>query len=293
MSATQFNRAPKIRTTLLPSGRPIPVLGQGTWRMAESASRRKSEIAALRLGLDLGMALIDTAEMYGEGAAEELVGEAIADRRAEVFLVTKVYPHNATRRGAIEACTRSLRRLKTHYIDLYLLHWRGEVPLSETLEAFQLLREEGKVRDYGVSNFDVSDMEEAFALPGGNEIASNQVLYNLEHRGIEWDLIPWCRERRIPIMAYSPVGHNRTEQKRMFGHPTIKSIASRHDATPAQVALALLLRQPDIVVIPKASKPEHVKQNRAALDIELTDQDVKELDEAFPPPARRIPLEML
>lgn len=293
MSATQFNRAPKIRTTLLPSGRPIPVLGQGTWRMAEYASRRKSEIAALRLGLDLGMALIDTAEMYGEGAAEELVGEAIADRRAEVFLVTKVYPHNATRRGAIEACTRSLRRLKTHYIDLYLLHWRGEVPLSETLEAFQLLREEGKVRDYGVSNFDVSDMEEAFALPGGNEIASNQVLYNLEHRGIEWDLIPWCRERRIPIMAYSPVGHNRTEQKRMFGHPTIKSIASRHDATPAQVALALLLRQPDIVVIPKASKPEHVKQNRAALDIELTDQDVKELDEAFPPPARRIPLEML
>jgi diketogulonate reductase-like aldo/keto reductase len=292
-AATRRNYSTKVRTMLLPSGRPIPVLGQGTWRMAEYASRRKSEIAALRLGLDLGMTLIDTAEMYGEGAAEELVGEAIADRRAEVYLVTKVYPHNATRRGAIEACTRSLRRLKTHYIDLYLLHWRGEVPLSETLEAFQLLRESGKIRDYGVSNFDVSDMEEAFALPRGNEIASNQVLYNLEHRGIEWDLIPWCRERRIPIMAYSPVGHNRTEQKRMFGHPTIKSIASRHNATPAQVALALLLRQPDIVAIPKASKPEHIKQNRAALEIELTDRDMTELDEAFPPPDRKIPLEML
>lgn len=271
----------------------MPVLGQGTWRMAEYPSRRKSEIAALRLGLDLGMTLIDTAEMYGEGAAEELVGEAIADRRAEVFLVTKVYPHNATRRGAVEACARSLRRLQTHYIDLYLLHWRGEVPLSETLKGFQLLREEGKIRDYGVSNFDVADMEEAFALPGGDEIATNQVLYNLEHRGIEWDLIPWCRERRIPIMAYSPVGHKPTDQKRMFGNTTLKSIASRHDATPAQVALAWLLLQPDVVAIPKASRPEHIKQNRAALDIELTDQDIAELDQAFPPPDRKIPLEML
>jgi diketogulonate reductase-like aldo/keto reductase len=261
--------------------------------MGEDPSRRQSEIAALRLGLDLGMLLIDTAEMYGEGAAEELVGEAIADRRAEVFLVTKVYPHNATRLGAVEACTRSLRRLKTHFIDLYLLHWRGEVPLSETLEGFQLLKETGKIRDYGVSNFDVADMEEASALPGGDEIVTDQVLYNLAHRGIEWDLTPWCRGRRIPIMAYSPVGHKSIEQKRMLGHPNIRSIASRHDATPAQVALAWLLRQPDIVAIPKASRPEHVRENRAALEIELTDRDIKELDKAFPPPNRKIPLEML
>ncbi|MGH9881883.1 MAG: aldo/keto reductase [Pyrinomonadaceae bacterium] len=292
-SATQFNRAPKVRTTLLPSGRPMPVLGQGTWMMGEDPSRRQSEIAALRLGLDLGMTLIDTAEMYGEGAAEELVGEAIAGRRGEVFLVTKVYPHNATRRGAVNACARSLQRLKTDYIDLYLLHWRGEVPLSETLEAFQHLKETGRIRDYGVSNFDVEDMEEAFALPGGDEIATDQVLYNLAHRGIEWDLTTWCRARRIPIMAYSPVGHDSAEQKRMLGHPNIISIASRHNVTPAQVALAWLLRQRDIVAIPKASRPEHIRENRAALEIELTDEDIKELDKAFPPPDRKIPLELL
>ncbi len=283
----------EVRTTLLPSGRPIPVLGQGTWTMGEDPSRRHSEIAALRLGLDLGMTLIDTAEMYGEGAAEELVGEAIADRREGVFLVTKVYPHNATRRGAVEACARSLRRLKTNYIDLYLLHWRGDVPLTETLEAFQLLKEKGRIRDYGVSNFDVDDMEEASVGRGGDKIATDQVLYNLAHRGIEWDLIPWCRARRIPIMAYSPVGHRSAEQKRMLGHPNIRTIASRHDATPAQVALAWLLRQPDIVAIPKASRPEHVRENRAALEIELTAGDIKELDKAFPPPDRKIPLEML
>jgi diketogulonate reductase-like aldo/keto reductase len=291
--ATQPNRSPKVRTTLLPSRRPIPVLGQGTWRMGEDRSQRQSEIDALRLGLDLGMTLIDTAEMYGEGGAEEVVGEAIADRRAEVFLVTKVYPHNATRRGAVEACKRSLRRLKTHYIDLYLLHWRGDVPLSETLEAFQLLKQTGKIRDFGVSNFDVADMEEASALPGGDEIATNQVLYNLEHRGIEWDLIPWCRERHIPIMAYSPVGHKSAEQKRLFGHPTVKSIAARHNATPAQVALAWLLRQPDIVAIPKASRPEHIRENRDALELVLTDRDIQDLDEAFPPPDGKIALEML
>jgi diketogulonate reductase-like aldo/keto reductase len=292
-AATQPNHPSRVRTTLLPSGRPIPVLGQGTWRMGEDPSRRQSEIAALRFGLDLGMMLIDTAEMYGEGSAEEIVGEAVADSRSEVFVVTKVYPHNATRRGAVEACARSLRRLKTDYIDLYLLHWRGDVPLSETLEAFQRLKEEGRIRDYGVSNFDVADMEEAFALPGGDEIATNQVLYNLAHRGIEWDLIPWCRERRIPIMAYSPVGHKSAEQKRMLGHPNIKSIAARHNATLAQAALAWLLRHPDIVAIPKASRPEHLRENRSALEIELTARDIKELDKAFPPPARKIPLEML
>ncbi len=272
----------------------IPVLGQGTWRMGENPSRRQSEVAALRLGLDLGMMLIDTAEMYAEGGAEEVVGEAIQDRpRAEVYIVSKVYPHNATLAGAADACGRSLRRLKVDYIDLYLLHWREDVPLSETLEAFELLKDDGKIREYGVSNFDVRDMEEAFALPGGEGIATNQVLYNLEHRGMEWDLLPWCRERRIPIMAYSPVGHKPADQKRLFNHPTIKSIASRHNATSAQICLAWVLREPDVIVIPKASQPQHIRENRAALDIQLTDRDLKELDQAFPPPERKIPLEVL
>ncbi len=267
-------------------------LGQGTWRIGEDRSRRQSEIAALRLGMDLGMTLIDTAEMYGEGGAEEVVGEAIRDRaREDVFIVSKVYPHNATRRGVIEACTQSLRRLQTEYIDLYLLHWRGSVPVSETLEGFQFLKETGSIRDFGVSNFDVSDMEEAFELPGGDQIATNQVLYNLMHRGIEYDLLPWCRRRQIPIMAYSPIGIDSAEQKRVFGNATIKKIASKYNATPAQIALAWLLRHQDVIVIPKSSKPEHIRDNRAALDITLTDQDLKELDQAFPPPDRKTPLE--
>ena len=270
----------------------LPVLGQGTWGIGDDRSRRQSEIAALRLGMDLGMTLIDTAEMYGEGGAEEVVGEAITDRaREEVFIVSKVYPHNATRRGVIEACTRSLRRLQTEYIDLYLLHWRGSVPLSETLEGFQFLQETGSIRDFGVSNFDVSDMEEAFALPGGDQIATNQVLYNLMHRGIEYDLLPWCRQRHIPIMAYSPIGLDSAEQKRVFGNAAIKKIASKYNGTPAQIALAWLLRHEDVIVIPKSSRPEHIRDNRAALDIALTDQDLKELDQAFPPPDRKTPLE--
>lgn len=287
------NRAPQVRTTWLPSERAMPVLGQGTWRIGEDRSRREQEVAALRLGLDLGMNLIDTAEMYAEGGAEEVVGEVIAGRRDKVCIVSKVYPHNATRRGAIQACERSLRRLKTDYIDVYLLHWRGDVPLSDTLQAFQILKEQGSIRDYGVSNFDVDDMEEAFALPGGDAIATNQVLYNLLHRGIEWDLIPWSRERRIPIMAYSPVGHNAAEQKRLFGNRTMKAIAARHNATPAQIALAWFFRHPDMVVIPKAGRPDHIRENRAALDLQLTERDFKELDEAFPPPKRKVPLETL
>ena len=290
----ELNKAPKVRTVQLPSARPIPVLGQGTWTMGEDSSRRKSEIAALRLGLDLGMTLIDTAEMYGEGGAEEVVGEAIKDRdRREVFIVTKVYPHNATRRGAVEACARSLHRLKTDYIDLYLLHWRGTVPLQETLEAFQLLKNKSEIRDYGVSNLDVHDLEEAFSLPGGEEIVTNQVLYNLAHRGIEWDLLPWCRRRNIPLMAYSPLGINAAEQQKIFRESKLRAVAARHGATPGQIELAWLLRHPDVVVIPKAGRPEHIRENRAALDIKLTDQDLKELDDAFPPPTRKIPLEMI
>ena len=271
----------------------MPVLGQGTWRMGEDPSRRKSEVAALRYGLELGMNLIDTAEMYGEGGAEEVVAEAITDRREEVFVVSKVYPHNATRHGAIEACERSLRRLKTDYIDLYLLHWRGDVTLAETVEAFRQLKETGKIREHGVSNFDVSDMEEWMALPGGDEVASNQVLYNLGNRGIEWELIPWSRERRIPIMAYSPVAQKSVEQKRMFNDRNLKSIAAEHGATPAQIALAWVLRHQDIIAIPKASQREHIRENRAALDIELSPGDLEKLDKSFSPPKRKMPLEML
>ena len=260
--------------------------------MGEDPAQRQVEVDALRLGLNLGMNLIDTAEMYGEGGAEEVVGEAIEDRpRAEVFIVSKVYPHNATRRGVIQACARSLRRLKTGYIDLYLLHWRGDIPLSETLEAFQYLKDNGDIRDYGVSNFDVDDMEEAYTLPRGEEICTNQVLYNLTHRGIEWDLLPWCDERNIPVMAYSPVGHDSAGKKRIFTNPAVKSIAARLDATPAQTVLAWLLQRPELVVIPKATQPQHIRENRTAHDIELTDQDLEELDKAFPPPKRKVPLE--
>ncbi|MEL6163515.1 MAG: aldo/keto reductase [Cyanobacteria bacterium J06628_3] len=269
----------------LSTGRDIPVLGQGTWRMGEDSSQKDAEIAALRLGLDMGMTLIDTAEMYGEGGAEEVVGEAIQNRREEVYLVSKVYPHNASRQGAIKACERSLKRLKTDCIDLYLLHWRSSIPLSETLEAFKSLKQAGKIRDYGVSNFDTDDMEKAVNLPNGKQIATNQVLYNLARRGIEWDLLPWSRQHNIPIMAYSPI-----EQKAILKNPVLKSVASRHNATPAQIALAWLLQQSGIIAIPKASNPQHVQENSGALDIELTQQDLTELDKAFPAPKRKMSL---
>jgi diketogulonate reductase-like aldo/keto reductase len=277
-----------VKTLQLPSGQKIPVLGMGTWRMGESAWNRTAESAALRHGLDLGLSVIDTAEMYGEGGAEEVIAEAIAGRRSEVFLVSKVYPHNASKRGAIAACERSLKRLKTDYLDLYLLHWRGSVPLVETWEAFQTLRETGKIRDYGVSNFDVNDMEEAIELPPGNGIATNQVLYNLTRRGIEYDLSPWCRERGIPIMAYSPI-----EQGRILNNRTLKEIAREREATPARVAIAWLLHQEDVIVIPKSSRIKGVEDNRAALDLKLTPEELERLDTAFPAPTKPVPLEML
>jgi diketogulonate reductase-like aldo/keto reductase len=277
-----------MRVLKLPSGETVPVLGQGTWGMGEQARRAADEALALRLGLDLGMTLIDTAEMYGDGGAEEVVAEAIAGRRNEVFLVSKVLPENASRRKTVEACERSLRRLGTDRIDLYLLHWRGSVPLADTLEAFQELTAAGKIRHWGVSNFDTDDMDELAALPGGADCATNQVLYNLTRRGIEFDLLPWCRERRIPLMAYSPI-----EQGRLLGHAVLKAVAARHGTTPAQAALAWLLRQPDVIVIPKATDPGHVRENRAALNLKLTPQDLADLDKAFPAPARKRPLEML
>jgi diketogulonate reductase-like aldo/keto reductase len=280
--------AAPMRTTRLPSGETVPMLGQGTWYMGDDRRRRADEIAALRLGLDLGMTLIDTAEMYGNGAAEELVGDAIASRRDEAFLVSKVLPGNATRRGTIAACESSLQRLRTDRLDLYLLHWRGGTPLEETLGAFETLARAGKIRHFGVSNLDLADMEELWSLEGGAAAATNQVLYNLTRRGIEWDLLPSCRKRGVPIMAYSPI-----EQGRLLRRPELQAVAARHGATPAQAALAWVLRHDDVIAIPKAGDPRHVRENRAALDLSLTEQDLAALDRAFPPPAGSRSLEML
>ncbi|MBD1835200.1 aldo/keto reductase [Cyanobacteria bacterium FACHB-472] len=277
-----------MRTLKLPSGQLIPVLGMGTWQMGENARNRQSEIDALRHGLDLGLTLIDTAEMYGEGGAEEVIAWAITSRRAEVFLVSKVYPHNASKRGTIAACERSLQRLKTDYLDLYLLHWRGSVPLVETLEALQTLQQSGKIRSYGVSNFDAEDMEEAIGLKGGKGIATNQVLYNLMRRGIEWNLLPWCQQRSIPIMAYSPI-----EQGRLLNNATLKTIAQEREVTAAQVAIAWLLHQENVIVIPKSSRIDHVEQNYTALDLKLSAEELATLDAAFPAPTKPVSLEML
>jgi diketogulonate reductase-like aldo/keto reductase len=277
-----------LRTIKLPAGDAVPVLGQGTWYMGEDGRRRNDEVAALRLGLELGMTLIDTAEMYASGGAETVTGEAIAGRRDEVFLVSKVLPSNASRKGTIAACERSLKRLGTDRIDLYLLHWRAGPPLEETLAGFEALLASGKIRHWGVSNLDTDDMEELVGLPGGAAVQTNQVLYNPTRRGIEYDLIPWCRQRRIPIMAYSPI-----EQGRMLRHAALRTVASRHEATPAQIALAWLLRQDGIVAIPKSADPAHIRENRAAHDLRLTAEDLAELDSAFPPPKRKQPLEML
>lgn len=277
-------------TTALPTGETIPVLGQGTWNLGDDPRQRLAEIEALRLGLDLDMTLIDTAEMYSSGAAERLVGEAIYGRRDEAFLVSKVLPQNATASGMVHSCEESLKRLKTDRIDLYLLHWRGDVPLEDTLEGFESLIRDGKIRNWGVSNFDVADLGELVRLAGGEAVATDQVLFNLTRRGIEWDLLPWCRGRphRIPIMAYSPI-----EQGRLLGHGAIRAVAARHEATPARIALAWVLRTEGTVAIPRTGKIAHVRDNRAALDIQLTQQDLQELASAFPAPAAKQPLETL
>jgi diketogulonate reductase-like aldo/keto reductase len=272
----------------LPSGEAIPTLGQGTWGTAEDARLRRDEIAALRVGFDLGMTLVDTAEMYADGGAEALVGEAIAGRRDELFLISKVLPENATRPGTVDACEHSLRRLGTDRLDLYLLHWRGNVPLEETLDAFAALVDAGKIRYWGVSNFDVVDMIELRGLIGCANVATDQVLYNLTRRGIEYDLMPWCRDRNIPIMAYSPI-----EQGRLLDHGELKNLAARHNARPAQVALAWLLRQEGVVAIPKAANVAHVWENHIALTLHLTREDLAALDRAFPAPTEATPLAML
>jgi diketogulonate reductase-like aldo/keto reductase len=274
----------------LPGGETVPALGQGTWMMAERRSRRADEIAALQTAVDVGMTVIDTAEMYAEGAAEELVGEALAGRRPDVFLVSKVMPQNAGRRGTIAACEASLRRLHTDRLDLYLLHWRGRTPLVETLEAFNTLKRDGKIRYWGVSNFAVDDMEKLISLKlhAGSLVAANQVLYNLMRRGVEYDLLPWCRAHGIPVMAYSPL-----EQGRLLKNRTLKAVADRLNVTPAQIALAWILRQQGLLAIPKAGHPDRVRENRDAASISLGSDDLAQLDEAFRPPTRKTRLEMI
>jgi diketogulonate reductase-like aldo/keto reductase len=276
------------RRVRLPGGEEVPALGQGSWKMAEDRSRRAEEIAALRLGVELGMSLIDTAEMYGEGRTEELVGEAIAGLRDRVFLVSKVYPHNASRAGVAEACERSLRRLKTDRLDLYLLHWPGRIPIGETVEGFEALKRAGKIRHWGVSNFDADEMEELFAVPGGAACAMNQILYNLSRRGPEYDLMPWMAERGVPVMAYSPI-----EQGRLRGAAALDEVARKHGATPYQIALAWVMRRPDLIAIPKAGRAEHVRENRKAGDIVLDQADLAAIDATCPPPKRKKPLEMI
>ena len=266
----------------------VPALGMGTWAMGESRALREQEIRSLQRGIELGMGLIDTAEMYGEGAAETLVGKAIAGRREQVFLVSKVYPHHASRQGTIAACERSLARLSTDRIDLYLLHWRGNVPFAETIAAFEQLQCDGKIRHWGVSNLDPADMAELHATPGGDRVATDQVLYNLTRRGIEYDLLPWCAAHDIPLMAYSPI-----EQARLLDEPRLQKLAAKIGRPAAQLALAWVLSRRNVIAIPKAAQCAHVDENYGALDCQLRDDVLRELDAIFPPPRRVRPLEML
>ena len=276
-----------MRTVTLRSGEKVPVLGLGTWRMGERASERAAEVKAVQLGLELGIRLVDTAEMYGEGKAEEIVGEAMGRLREEIYLVSKVYPHNASRKGAIAACERSLKRLKTDRLDLYLLHWRGSHPLAETVEAFEALKKDGKIRNWGVSNLDAGDMDELAGVPNGKGCASNQVLYHLGSRGIEWELLAKCQKAKIMVMAYSPLG-----QGPLLRKPALGKIAAKHGCDAAAVALAWVLRQPEVVTIPKATNPEHVRANIKAIDVKLDAEDLAALDTAFPPPKRSSALDM-
>ncbi|MGE3809080.1 MAG: aldo/keto reductase [Gemmataceae bacterium] len=277
-----------MKSVQLPAGEQVPAFGLGTWNVGDARPTRAEEMATLRLGIDLGAALIDTAEMYGDGRSEELIAEAIAGQRERVFLVSKVFPHNASRQGAVTACERSLRRLKTDRLDLYLLHWRGSVPLAETMEAFLALQAAGKIRYFGVSNLDTRDMQELWSVPGGQQVAANQVLYNLSRRGVEWDLLPWQRQHHIPTMAYSPL-----EQARLLDNKKLVDFAGQHGMSPAQVCLAWLLARDDIIVIPKTSQRDRLRENIAALDHPLSKEQLAELDRLFPPPRKKEPLGML
>ena len=276
------------RTTRI-ANEAVPALGQGTWQLGDRRARRQQEIAALRRGIDLGLTLIDTAEMYGNGASEELVAEAIAGWRDEIFLVTKVLPGNASSRKKILACCeQSLRRLLTDRIDLYLLHWRSGEDLPATVDTFNELVHAGRIRHWGVSNFDVQDLDELRSLPGGDAVACNQVLYNLTRRGIEFDLLPGTRKPPLNVMAYTPI-----EQGQILGHATLEAIAGRHGATPVQIALAWVIRHDNVLAIPRTGSTAHVEENAGAMQVRLTAEDLQEIDAAFPPPTRKRPLEMI
>jgi diketogulonate reductase-like aldo/keto reductase len=284
----------RMRTVLLPNGSGVPALGLGTWRMGEARAAHREDVGAVRLALDLGYRLIDTAEMYGDGGAERVVGEALNDarragvvRREEVFLVTKVLPTNASRRGTASACERSLRRLGLDYVDLYLLHWRGGHPLAETVAAFESLRERGLIRAWGVSNFDADDMDELRAVDDGARCVVNQVYYSASERGVEFDLLPAQRARAVATMAYCPI-----DQGALAADATFAEIGARHGVSAAQAALALVLRQPDIIAIPKAGRERHLRENFAAAELRLTDRDLAAVDAAFPPPRRKQRLAM-
>ncbi|MCC8934646.1 aldo/keto reductase [Rhizobium sp. 'Codium 1'] len=277
-----------IPTVTLPGGEDVPSLGFGTWMMGEDKSVAKVEIDTIRLALDLGMTVIDTAEMYGDGGAERIVGTALKDRREDAFLVSKVLPWNASYSGTIKACHASLDRLGTDHLDLYLLHWRGEYPLDDTVAAMEELKVAGRIRAWGVSNFDIGDMEELLEVADGKNCSVNQVLYNLSRRGIEFDLLPWCQEHGIPVMAYSPI-----EQGRILDNSELIHIAKAYQATPAQVALAFLMEREGVIPIPKTSSPRRLQENREAVDLDISEDDWARLDAAFSPPARKVPLEML
>ncbi|MDQ1198855.1 aldo/keto reductase [Agrobacterium sp. SORGH_AS 787] len=272
----------------LPSGKELPALGIGTWNMGESKAEEAQEVASIRKAVELGMTVVDTAEMYADGQSEAVVGKAIAGLRDDVFLVSKVYPFNASATGTIEACERSLKRLGVDHLDLYLLHWRGSHPLEETVAAFEKLKQAGKIRDWGVSNFDTDDMEELFEVENGRNCAVNQVLYNLSRRGVEYDLLPWCQGKGVPLMAYSPI-----EQERILNNHELIRIAKAYQATPAQVALAFLLERDGVIAIPKSARPERVEENRGATDLDISDEDWAALDAAFPPPRKKMSLAML
>ncbi|RNL82103.1 aldo/keto reductase [Halostreptopolyspora alba] len=282
-----------VSTLRLGSGIAVPTIGQGTWHMGETPAERANEVRALRLGLDLGMTVIDTAEMYGDGEAETVVGEAVAGRREEAVIVSKVFPHNAGREGARAACERSLRRLGTDYLDVYLLHWRGAVPLAETVRVLAELRSEGKIREWGVSNLDTADMRELWDVPGAGDCVTDQVLYHLGSRGIEYDLLPWCRERGVPVMAYCPLAQGGRLRRDLLEHPVVREVAAGRDVTPAQVALAWTVRQGDVLAVPKATQRSHVRENAATMGLGLTPDELAALDTAFPPPRRAEPLDIM
>jgi diketogulonate reductase-like aldo/keto reductase len=290
---TDIFKANHAHSVMLPDGTAVPQLGQGTWHLANNPLKRSREIETLRRGIDLGMTLIDTAEMYGEGASEKLVGEAIQGiPREKLFLVSKVYPHNAGRNHIFTSCKRSLERLGVSYLDLYLLHWRGNVPLAETVSCMEELIQMGLIRRWGVSNFDVDDMEELWETPGGNRCAVNQVLYHLGSRGIEYDLIPWLDSHKVPVMAYCPLAQAGTLRRGLVQSDAVKKVALAHDATPMQVLLSFLMHSDKVIAIPKASSPEHVYENAQAGLLELTPRDMDILSVSFPPPRHKVPLDM-